>query len=152
MDSPKYFLDIIQMIALLKDEINYEDLVNDAKAHQTLKRIVRTISIVYQEYPFLYELKNSPQWKRKQYVLKMDSANDKTNRFYRYVDFVDYQFFSYDSFIHSLIEILHWLFPSKSDLFVQINAEMKKSSYFISLFYLYKQRLRGIVKAMVSTL
>lgn len=58
LQSLKYFLDIIQMIHILGGKLNYHALFKDAAAHKTLKRIVRTLSIVYRRS--LIRFKNFP--------------------------------------------------------------------------------------------
>ncbi|MGO4276912.1 nucleotidyltransferase family protein, partial [Paenibacillus sp. TAF58] len=47
MDSPKYFIDIIQMIHKRHEHINYSLLLKDAASHQTLRRMIRTLVHVY---------------------------------------------------------------------------------------------------------
>lgn len=108
MDSFKYFIDIIQMIIFLKDHIEYETLFRDARNHKTLKRLVRTLSIVYKENPYLQNVKIFP--KRRLSFWHLDAfkrENDKSLR--NYIDFLDYQFFSYDTVRHSLSEFFEWI-------------------------------------------
>ncbi len=60
LDSPKYFLDIIQLIYKIKGELDIPRLLQDARKHGTLKRLVRTLSIVYEEYPMLENVLEIP--------------------------------------------------------------------------------------------
>ncbi|WP_318505151.1 nucleotidyltransferase family protein [Bacillus sp. T3] len=109
MDSLKYFIDIIQILVLHHDEIDYRTLLNDAKSHKTLKRMIRTLSIIYSQYPFLHKIKPFPYRKS---ILFWDSRafrNQEKKSLKTYLDFFDYQLSSYDSPIHSLIEMKEWL-------------------------------------------
>lgn len=148
LDSPKHFLDIIQMIYMLNDRLSYEDLFRDAKAHQTLKRIKRTLSIVYKEYPMLDRIKEFPQKKLNRYWDVHHTTTPNQKGLNQYIDFIDYQFLSYDSAKHSFIEISHWLLPRQSELASQLNRDVKQRTYIIQLMYLYKQRCTNAAKAV----
>lgn len=115
LQSPKYFLDIIQMIDLLHDELDYQALLYDAEAHKTLKRIVRTLSIVYRQYPFLDQTKPFPNKRSTLYW----EVNPSRKSLKRYADFIDYQFLSYDSVKHSWVEFLYWV---KSDMISMVRS------------------------------
>jgi hypothetical protein len=106
LDSLKYFLDIVQMIDVLRDELDFEILLRDAVSLKTFNRIVRTLTIVYQQFPYLNKVKKFPNKKK---ITHWEYHSVKG--FKRYVDFLDYQLFSYDSMKHSLIELPHWIFP-----------------------------------------
>jgi predicted nucleotidyltransferase len=100
MDSLKYFIDIIQLIYLYQDNLDYHRLFEEAVAHKTLKRIRRTLSIVYQQCPHLVKVKPLPL---KHAILFWDYKvfRDKQHKsFTKYIDFIDYQLFSYDTFSH----------------------------------------------------
>lgn len=66
----------------------------------------------------------------------------------QYMDFIDYQFFSYDSVKHSMIEIRHWIFPSKFDLSCELGEIQKGSSIIKMYISLYKNRISGLVKVI----
>ncbi|MBT2709498.1 nucleotidyltransferase family protein [Pseudomonas sp. ISL-84] len=108
MDSLKYFLDIIQMIYYLNDRLDYRNLLNDACNHKTLKRMVRTLSIVYKENPYLQTVRNLPV---KRFSLWDYSAFKSGNRrsLKNYLDFFDYQFLSFDTAKHSFKEFSEWV-------------------------------------------
>lgn len=103
LDSWKYFIDIIQVIIQLADKIEYNELEKMAARHQTKKRIFRTLSIVYEEYPQLNEILLFP--------FKISTTKNRKTALNKYVDFIDYSFFSYDSPKHSFKELYHWLYP-----------------------------------------
>ena len=68
LDSLKYHLDIIQLIQFFKDDLDFDLLITMAEKHQTKKRIIRTLSSVYQEFPFLDDIKPFPYKSAKQYL------------------------------------------------------------------------------------
>lgn len=103
LDSWKYFIDIIQLLYKLGDKIDYEELVKITARHQTKKRMIRTLSIVYEEYPELTQILPFPY--------KMPIIKNREATLNKYIDFIDYSFLSYDSPKHSLIEFYHWLHP-----------------------------------------
>lgn len=51
--SWKYFIDIMQLIDVLKDRLDYEKLLRFARQTATYRRVARTLSIVYYEFPEL---------------------------------------------------------------------------------------------------
>lgn len=104
LQSLKYYLDIIQMISVMRDELDYSRLLEDARRHKTSKRIIRTLSIVYQEFPFLDEWVPFPYKRSKRYWGYKDKKVVS-----KYLDYVDYQFLSFDTFKHSFKEFLHWM-------------------------------------------
>jgi hypothetical protein len=115
MDSPKYFLDIVQLLHLLHNEFDYSLLIRDAASHKTRKRIIRTLSIVYQQFPHLNAIKTLP-YRRENLNWDYNFFRKKDEKsIRRYADFIDYQFFSYDSAKHSFIELLKWIVPSKAN-------------------------------------
>lgn len=106
LNSLKYFLDIMQMILILKDQIDFDTLLKEAASHKTYNRIIRTLTIVYQQFPILNKIKKLPL-KRRNIYWKYHSVKG----FIQYIDFLDYQIFSYDTVKHSLIEFPQWAFP-----------------------------------------
>lgn len=111
LQSPKYYIDIIQLIYVLKDSLHYDFLIQEATAHKTRKRLVRTLSIVYESFPMVGKMKQLPV-KRK---LKFQTNNDRLQqkRIVKVLDFIDYQFLSYDNLRHSLREVYNWLIPGR---------------------------------------
>lgn len=60
LDSMKYFIDIIQIIDKVSNKIDYEQFITLAESRQTLKRMIRTLSIVYQQFPHIDDVKMFP--------------------------------------------------------------------------------------------
>ncbi|WP_374702611.1 hypothetical protein [Bacillus sp. V33-4] len=144
LDSPKYFLDIIQLLHLLHDEIDYSLLFQDASRHKTIKRIIRTLSIIYQQFPHLDQIKKFP-YKRKNIIWESNSFKKKNRKsIKKYADFIDYQFFSYDSARHSFIEMLKWIAPSEADLVTHLEKDKQKSQF--KYILLSKKRFINVVK------
>lgn len=109
MDSLKYYLDIIQMISKVGHKLDYKRLVEDAARHKTLKRMTRTLTIVYQECPFVDELKPFPYKRSFRYLEFDEKKRHGVKNYKRYVDFIDYQFNSYDTIGHKLSEVVRWV-------------------------------------------
>jgi hypothetical protein len=143
LDSLRYFIDIIQMIHHLQNELSYDDLFQLAETHQTRKRLTRTLSIVYEQFPHLHDVvklldnRKSRFWRQR-----------KLKGFKQYMDFIDYQFLSYDTFKHSINEIFHWLFPSRYDLLCELSESSKVNSQYKLFLLLYKKRILGIIKGL----
>ncbi|WHX41440.1 nucleotidyltransferase family protein [Mesobacillus sp. AQ2] len=112
LDSLKYYLDIIQMIYFLKDDLDFDLLIKIAERHKTKKRIIRTLSSVYQEFPFLECIKPFPYKSSKKY-LDFNSKKEGSNIYQKYSDFINYQYFSYDTPNHTIKEILATIIPAK---------------------------------------
>lgn len=113
LDSLKYFIDILQMIHILKDDINYAVLLKDAAEHKTLKRLVRTLSIVYKEFPHLMEVLEFPNQRKTLYWDWSSFQNKDKKSVKTYMDFIDYQFFSYDSLDESIKEFNKWMYGER---------------------------------------
>ncbi len=138
LDSPRYYLDIIQLIYGMNDRIDLHQLFQQARKDGTLKRMIRTLSIVYGEYPMLENMVRLP--------VKRQMKGRKGGLFH-YWDFIDFQFLSYDTFQHSVREVYNWCFPRKKDIFTELNKKDQESSYLNSIILLYKARLGKGIKA-----
>lgn len=112
LDSLKYHLDIIQLIHFLKDDIDFHLLINIAEKHQTKKRVIRTLSSVYQEFPFLDCNKPFPYKSDRKY-LEFSHKKNESSFYKKYTDYIDYQYFSYDTASHTMKEILATILPVK---------------------------------------
>ncbi|MBM7618245.1 hypothetical protein JOC95_000087 [Bacillus tianshenii] len=118
MDSPKYFLDIIKVAEVLDNEMDYQELLTVAKKHQTMKRIIRTLSIVSFHFPNLDHFISLPKrrmfmWWDAHPVVK----DTQPNKMKKYLDFIDYQFLSYDKTHHSVREVVNWMGYGRERLF-----------------------------------
>jgi hypothetical protein len=97
LNSLKYFIDIIQMIHRLHDHVDYTLLLKDAAAHKTLKRITRTLAIVYHHFPHLQWIKELPFQKRIRLWWDYNAIRDRNDKtFKQYVNWVHYEFFDFD--------------------------------------------------------
>lgn len=102
LGSLKYFLDIIQMIHMLKGNLDYTCLQKDAAAHKTLKRIVRTLAIVYSYFPHLNNIRELPSdWKVRLWW-DYSSLRQYKRSFKGYLNWIHYQIFDYDKVKHAL--------------------------------------------------
>ncbi|WP_417898990.1 nucleotidyltransferase family protein [Bacillus haimaensis] len=110
MDSPKYFLDIIQVAEVLGSEMDYHELLTVAKKHQTLKRIIRTLSIVSFHFLNLDHFISLPKRRTAMWWDAHPVVKDtQPNKVKSYLDFIDYQFFSYDKVHHTVREVVNWI-------------------------------------------
>jgi len=145
LDSMKHFLDIIQMIHKHANDLDYELLFKTARKHRTLKRVKRTLSIVYQQFPHINHILELPFSKR--YASKWQYEvihGGKVDKRKMYLDFIDYQFNSYDSIYHRNIALFEWLLPSKFGL----EAELQHDR--LNYLQLYKQRGHGLLSSILS--
>ncbi|MEH7304664.1 nucleotidyltransferase family protein [Neobacillus drentensis] len=143
LDSTKYFIDIIQLIYKLGGKMDYDYLLKLAASHKTLKRLKRTLSIVYHQFPQLHEVKELP-FKLKQ--SKWEYQNKKGLK--QYIDFIDYQLFSYDTVKYSLIELQNLIWPSKYEVAAEIGGEQDET-LFKMYMALCKKRFISIVKVFL---
>lgn len=112
LDSLKYHLDIIQLIHFLKDDLDFDLLISIAEKHLTKKRVIRTLSSVYQEFPFLDYIKPFPYKSAKKY-LEFNDKKSGSNLYKKYTDYINYQYFSYDTPSHTIKELLTTILPAK---------------------------------------
>jgi hypothetical protein len=143
LESLKYFIDIIQIIHQYRDELDYKELFKLAETHQTLKRLTRTLSIVYEQFPHLNQVASFP------YKRKTLWRHRNVKGFKRYFDFFDYQFLSYDTVKHRMIEIRHWIWPSKFELSCELGEIQPESSTIKMYILLYKKRISGLLKIIL---
>lgn len=145
MDSMKHFLDIAEMIFFLGDNVNYNSLFNDAANHKMLKRMKRTLSIVYRVFPQLNAFQKLPIKKQIgswwQYEAIRDSSFRNANV---YLDYFDYLIFSFDTAKHRLIAFKEWILPSKYDLDQEFEEHEK-----VGYLNLYKKRWFGFIKSVL---
>lgn len=103
--SLKYFLDIIQMIHILQDNINYTRLQKDAAVHKTLRRVVRTLAIVYYHFPHLAGVKELPREWNVRLWWEYSSLRNNKRSFKNYVNWIYYHIFDFDTVRHTLTAI-----------------------------------------------
>ncbi|MDR7000628.1 nucleotidyltransferase family protein [Neobacillus niacini] len=138
LDSMKYFLDLIQALYYFNEDVDYEEILQLAAKHQTHRRMIRTLSILYLQFPFLDKIKpfhhkrDFPLWQYRY-----------AQGFKKYLDFIDYQFLGFDTVKHGFVEFIHWIWPSKDE--VPVDGEGPKM-----YFFLYKKRIAGMIKSLFS--
>jgi hypothetical protein len=141
LDSQKYFLDNMQVINKLNEEDNYEILFNLAKSHQTYKRIKRTLSITYQNFPHLNDVKKLPN-DTSTFTWEYQS----TKGLKQFIAFLNYKFFSFDRAKHSFIRVFRWICPSRMDAYAQVGHKDNRLSIFRVYIYLYKKRIDNLLR------
>ncbi|CAH1207796.1 hypothetical protein PAECIP111891_03101 [Paenibacillus allorhizoplanae] len=109
LGSLKYFIDIIQLIHVVQDGCRYETLFKDAHVHKTLKRITRTLAIVYHQFPHLKEIKELSLPNRTKLWWDYSTIRNLHQRTIRqYINWVYYQLFDYDNGKQSIQVLLNW--------------------------------------------
>lgn len=114
LDSYRHYLDIVQVIMQLHESIDYSQLMWDAKRHGTLRRVIRTLSMVYAEFPFLDHVKPFPFKRKRGHRLhgKEDASRAKVT-WGQYADFIDYHLTSYDEWGQGARALVDWFKEEK---------------------------------------
>ena len=141
LNSLKYFIDIIQMISMLHDKLDYAVLFKEADSHKTLKRLIRTLAIVYTLFPQLENIKQLPH-KRKSNIWWEYNAirNREFQSFKQYINFAYFSFLDFDTIKHRLIAIYNWILPSKIELSFELGSISTERHLFFEYVRLYKKR------------
>lgn len=113
LNSLKYFIDIMQLIYVSNDKIEYDRLFREATSHQTYTRLLRTLSVVYKLFPQLQGMKKLELNKPTPFWEYSNIRYVKNRNLNKYIDYIDYQFFSFDCLKHSFIELRNILQPLK---------------------------------------
>ncbi|HWJ79394.1 MAG TPA: nucleotidyltransferase family protein [Niallia sp.] len=142
LESPRYLLDIVQMIYKLKEEINYKKLLREAKINKTYNRILRTLSIVYLKFPYLSNLVDLPKKKTRRY--HYSSRISSKHFICRYINFIDNEFLSFDSYIYTLREVIHWFSPTKTDISIQLGYDITNKPYYFCFTKIYTKRMKSL--------
>jgi hypothetical protein len=110
LSSLKYFIDIIQLIHVVQDGCRYETLFKDAHVHKTLKRITRTLAIVYHQFPHLNGIKELSLPNRTKLWWDYSTIRNLQQRtISQYINWVYYQLFDYDNRKQSIQVLLNWM-------------------------------------------
>ncbi|WP_179232844.1 nucleotidyltransferase family protein [Paenibacillus rigui] len=64
LDSLKYYMDILQVISVSKGEIAHARFLKDTAAHQTSRRVARTLAEVFHYFPHSADLYRFPSGRR----------------------------------------------------------------------------------------
>ncbi|MBA2943327.1 nucleotidyltransferase family protein [Paenibacillus sp. CGMCC 1.16610] len=125
MNSPKYFIDIIQILQARHDQIDFNRLLEDAAAHKTLRRMIRTLLIVYRYFPHLSEIKELPLRLPLRSKLNFEGAYRGRSRrnFKQFVSKVYDKFFNFDSLGHSWAALVQFVCNLGKMMF---SSEIKK--------------------------
>ncbi len=113
LDSTRHFLDLIQVIQTLKTTIDYRALLEEAREDLTQKRVARTLSILYYEFPFLETIVPFPYKVSRWYWSGRGAVKTSRTKVKTLLDFMDYQFLSYDLPTHCLKEMVNWVWEEK---------------------------------------
>jgi hypothetical protein len=107
MNSPRYLLDILQILHTHADRIRMEDFIGQTKADRTMKRVQAVLSIVYRQFPHLHDVKPLPfplmetPWTYD--MIRKAWMGEKTGDYYRYKLF--FRHFIFDTLRHQIQSI-----------------------------------------------
>ncbi|MFC0216448.1 nucleotidyltransferase family protein [Paenibacillus chartarius] len=111
MDSMKYVLDIARMVAVLGDDLDCGRLLDEAKRHQTFRRMAWTLGAVYRIFPCLVGIKPFPFGNKLCFIGASAAPACPNDRAVRRAWNQAYaQIFLYDSIWHSVKAIWAWTF------------------------------------------
>jgi hypothetical protein len=105
LNSLRHFIDIIHLIHALKGGLDFERLRWEIHVHQTAKRMTRTLSIVYQAFPHLNQIKECPFNYSKHMITNIAFKNRYKKGLWKYIDFLNYKLLSFDTKEQSLLQI-----------------------------------------------
>lgn len=109
MDSVKYLLDIVFMLLKYGRHISLEQVLEEAAADRTSKRVKAALSIVYEQFPWLEKLVPLPfkplntYWTYSAILKKYHGIKDL--EYYRYVSFFKFRMF--DTLKHTVLSQQH---------------------------------------------
>lgn len=147
LNSMKYFLDIIQMIYVLRNTLDYTILLKDARQHKTLKRVSKTLAIVYDQFPTLKDVKPFPAIKKSALWWEYKAIREKRYiTFRQYLNLLQFEILDFDSFQHSLLALFRWVLPSRVELLFELGPLGKESLLFLEYLRLYKKRSSSLQK------
>ncbi|PHA03098.1 hypothetical protein COE51_01775 [Bacillus pseudomycoides] len=141
LNSLKYFIDIIQMIYVLHDKLDYAILFKEAASHKTLKRVLRTLAIVYNLFPQLENVKHLSLNRKDNLWWEYKAIRDRDFKsFKQYINFAYFNFLDFDTIKHCLIAIYNWILPSKIELSFELGSNNTERRLFFEYVRLYKKR------------
>jgi hypothetical protein len=153
----KYFLDMIQMIHVLGDRLDYNVLFRDAASHKTGRRMLRTLAILYDQFPFLSSMKELPLRIKRNLWWEYEALRDSSYKSYkRHVNYVHFLFFDYDTLKHTLIAVSRWLLPPRVELFYELDSDLGSADSGnarpADYLKLYQKRFAGLFGTILTIL
>lgn len=149
LNSLKYFLDIIQILEAKERDVDLDLLLSDAKRHQTSKRIIRTLSIIYHWFPELEEAKHLPF--KKPSSLRWDYAairNSNVSTLNQYRNILQFELLDFDNYKHTLNALSRWLFPSRTEIGMELGTLSQSNPLFWEYIRLHFKRCSSLLKLM----
>lgn len=125
LNSLKYFLDIIQMIHVIMDNLSYAQLQKDVTAHRTQRRIGRTLAIVYSYFPHLADMKELPEEWKVSLWWEYSSLRDNKRSIKVYLNWIYFQIFDYDRVRHTYGALCDLPYRAKSRIWIGKNKKLQ---------------------------
>lgn len=113
LNSLKYILDIVQMIYVLRHELDYAVLFHDAASHKTLRRIKWALTVVYHYLPQLQAMKELPLKSSRLWWNYNAIRELEYKKIHQYMNIAYSQYLIFDSVTHGFHAIRNGLLPSK---------------------------------------
>lgn len=137
LNSLKYFVDIMQMIHVLNEELDYTRLWEDARCDQNLKRVYKTLAIVYNLFPHLHGLRKLPGNRKIKIWWEYQAIRDSSHKTYRqYLNLMQFKYLDFDTYQQCLHAVANWFLPSSVDLLFELGSVGQGNPY----VQLYKKR------------
>lgn len=148
MNGWRYFIDIVQLIHELKDQIDYDSFLKLAAEQKTLNRVARTLSIVYHEFPHLEAILPLPQKKDSTFwwnIDHMDLQEQQSESAFRFVTRLN-QLMDYDTNKQRLVAAGRMILPDPLYLMPELGEKGKHMPVFIKYMLLYGKRIQRLFK------
>ncbi|MCO7124227.1 nucleotidyltransferase family protein [Sporolactobacillus shoreicorticis] len=139
----KHFIDIAQMICALQHSLSYSDLLVFAKQQKTYRRIVRTLTIVYHEFPGLNEILPLPFYEKKTFWWSTNELGRKIGPKETLPTLIKrlQQLRDYDDIKQKIIFLKREVLPDPVIMNQVIGSRSTRKPRIVQYFYLYLKRL-----------
>ncbi|WNQ14169.1 nucleotidyltransferase family protein [Paenibacillus aurantius] len=147
LNSAKYLLDLVQLVHVLGDRLDYSRLLRDAAVDRTSRRLKWTLSVLYRQFPHLHAIQPL-LWKLPERLYwEPEHGQHPPGAIGRYRNLLVTQHMLFDSFFHALPGAARWLFPSRVEAGFELEKGLTDSRHG-SLIPLYLQRGRHLIRAL----
>ncbi|MDD9148228.1 MULTISPECIES: nucleotidyltransferase family protein [unclassified Sporolactobacillus] len=146
LNSWKYFIDIIQLIHVMKDRLDYGQLLELAHRQLTWRRVSHTLMIVYHEFPHLDNVLPFPishgttLWWRRRDLQCADAPKKTVPTSIRRLK----QLRDYDSLFQKWIFLKREMMPDPANFADIIGREAMARPRFVQYLLIYLKRFEGM--------
>lgn len=146
LNSWKYFIDIVQMIHVMKDRLDFIKLMQFARKQKTWKRVAHTLMIVYHEFPSLDEVlplpirHNTTLWWRRRDLQCADQPKKTMPTIIRRLK----QMKDYDNGLQKWTFLKREIMPDPVNFADTIGRKGMRLPRFFQYLLVYLKRLEGL--------